>query len=77
MGSTCRRVGVVAIFFRLVAKLRGRDVGSDGLTDAERASYAARFWAVAETPPLQETRLRIRDEVQAGTRPVVHLRRTS
>jgi hypothetical protein len=76
MGSTDSRAGSVAALFRLVTRPRGRHVGSDGLTDVERAKYAARFWAVAKTPPLRETRLRVRDEVQAGTRPVIHLRRT-
>jgi hypothetical protein len=76
MGSADSRASFVAALFRLVTRLRGRRVGSDGLTDDERAKYAARFWAVAKTPPLRETRLRVRDEVQAGTRSVVHLRRT-
>jgi hypothetical protein len=84
MGSADSQVGPVGALFhlrRLVASwvssgYRHRHVGSDGLTDAERAEYRTRFWTVAKTPPLKETRQRVRDEVQAGTRPVVHLKRS-
>lgn len=84
MGSADSHVGPVDALLRL-ADLVARwaatghhrvHAGSDGLTDAERAEYRARFWSVAKTPPRDETCLRVRDEVEAGTRPVVHLKRS-
>jgi hypothetical protein len=84
MGSPDSHVSTVGVLLRLrglVARWAAsipsrRHVGTDGLTDDERAEYAARFWTAAKTPPSEETRLRIRHEVQAGTRPVVHLKRS-
>jgi hypothetical protein len=46
-------------------------VGDDGLTDAERDEYAARFRRMTDKPPRPGSRLRAEQEVQAGARKAV------
>lgn len=56
----------------LASEATGRPpVGDDGLTDAERAKYAAQFRKVADKPARPGSRLRAEQEVRAGTRKVV------
>ena len=75
LGSSSVLARLRGLVARLVPSGPSRqDVGTDGLTDKERAEHAARFWDVANTPPPEETRLRVKHETQAGVRPVVHLK---
>lgn len=87
MGSTANGVNPVDALLRFpglvvrwvageFTRMHSSTVGSDGLTDAEGAEYEARFWKVANTPIPPDARLRAEREVQAGTRSVVHLRRS-
>jgi hypothetical protein len=72
-GALLRFPGLVV---RWVARKFTREqVGSDGLTDTEGKEYEARFWKVATAPAPEDARLRAEREVEAGTRPVLHLRR--
>jgi hypothetical protein len=50
---------------------RQMPVGDDGLTDAERDQYAARFRRKLDKPPRPGSRQRAEAEVRAGTRKVV------
>jgi hypothetical protein len=71
--SGIHHVGALLRFPRLVVRWlvdRKHGVGSDGLTDAERKEYEARFWEVANAPIRKDARGRAEQEVQAGTRSV-------
>jgi hypothetical protein len=57
------------------AHRRQSPAGSDGLTDTERAEYAARYQAVVNAPIPKEMLRQAEHEVLEGKRPVLRLRR--